>query len=224
MKPVERLRVIELDIDEGPPERGRFPGVRLWFLPVSGGLLTALVVGGVGGAPTGLAVAIALRFAATAQSTAAERRRRHRESIGLPLALDIAAACLSAGAPLPHALTAAAAVATGKLGTRLQQTARTLRLGGNVTDAFEPLNGITGAERVASAVRRSHHTGAALAEGLSDVASRLREEQVDAVTAAAQRAGVWLVLPLCLCFLPAFMLAGLVPVVLSIFDSVLTVH
>ena len=40
--------------------------------------------------------------------------------------------------------------------------------------------------------------------------------------AAARTAGVLVVLPLGLCFLPAFVLAGLVPVVVAVVGDVLT--
>ena len=49
----------------------------------------------------------------------------------------------------------------------------------------------------------------------------LRADRKVAVEAAAQRAGVLIVLPLGLCFLPAFLLAGLVPVVVAVLGDVL---
>lgn len=195
-----------------------------WAIPVTAGVLATVVVGGLAGFVVGTILTMGLRVAVAANAAATHRRRRRRDSAGLPLALDIAAACLAAGAPLAQALNAAAAVAMGELGRRLGRTSRALRLGEPVLEAFEPLSGIVGADRVAAAVHRSHRTGAALAGGFAEVANRLRQEQATEATAAAHRAGVWLVLPLCLCFLPAFMLAGLIPVVLSVLDSVLTPH
>jgi pilus assembly protein TadC len=41
------------------------------------------------------------------------------------------------------------------------------------------------------------------------------------VEAAARRAGVLVVLPLGLCFLPAFVFAGLVPVIVAVLGDVL---
>jgi len=43
-----------------------------------------------------------------------------------------------------------------------------------------------------------------------------------AADAAARRAGVLIVLPLGLCFLPAFVLAGLVPVIVAVLGDVLS--
>ena len=50
---------------------------------------------------------------------------------------------------------------------------------------------------------------------------RLRTARLAAVEAAGQRAGVLLVLPLGLCFLPAFVLAGIVPVIVAVLGDVL---
>ncbi|MEU8614146.1 secretion system protein, partial [Actinoplanes sp. NPDC048791] len=56
---------------------------------------------------------------------------------------------------------------------------------------------------------------------LTRLADDLRGDRSVAVEAAAHRAGVLIVLPLGLCFLPAFVLAGLVPVVVAVLGDVL---
>ncbi|HEX7746632.1 MAG TPA: secretion system protein, partial [Micromonosporaceae bacterium] len=53
------------------------------------------------------------------------------------------------------------------------------------------------------------------------VADDLRADRAAAAEAAARRAGVLVVLPLGLCFLPAFILAGLVPVIVAVLGDVL---
>lgn len=219
MKPINRLETLP-----GAPGGQQERSLPVWVWPVVGGGLTAVVVGGMTGIILGVLLAAGLRVAMVANAVAAQRRGLRRDSAALPLALDVTAASLTAGAPLAQALAAAAAVTGGELGRRLGRTSRALRLGEPVLEAFEPLTGIVGAERVAVAVHRSHRTGSALTKGLADVASRLRDDQAIEAVAAAHRVGVWLVLPLCLCFLPAFMLAGLIPVVLSVLDSALTTH
>ncbi len=55
----------------------------------------------------------------------------------------------------------------------------------------------------------------------SRLADELRAARGAECEAAARRAGVLVVLPLGLCFLPAFVLAGLVPIVLSVLGDVL---
>ena len=56
---------------------------------------------------------------------------------------------------------------------------------------------------------------------IAALADDLRADRAVAAEAAAQRAGVLIVLPLGLCFLPAFLLAGLVPVVVAVLGDVL---
>jgi pilus assembly protein TadC len=69
---------------------------------------------------------------------------------------------------------------------------------------------------------RSQHSGAAFAGSLQRVADDLRSDSLIATEAAARRAGVLIVLPLGLCFLPAFVLAGLVPVIAAVLGGVLS--
>jgi hypothetical protein len=60
-----------------------------------------------------------------------------------------------------------------------------------------------------------------MAGALTRLADDLRADRSVAAEAAARRAGVLIVLPLGLCFLPAFLLAGLVPVVVALLGDVL---
>jgi pilus assembly protein TadC len=76
---------------------------------------------------------------------------------------------------------------------------------------------------VVAAAVRSHHSGAALASALERVAGDLRADRIIAADAAARRAGTLIVLPLGLCFLPAFVLAGLIPVIVAVLGDVLSV-
>ena len=73
---------------------------------------------------------------------------------------------------------------------------------------------------VRAAVASAEH-GGALAGLLTRLADDLRADRLIAADAAARRAGVLIVLPLGLCFLPAFMLAGLVPVIVAVLGDVL---
>ena len=66
---------------------------------------------------------------------------------------------------------------------------------------------------VARAIIRAHHSGAALTEVLVHLADDRRRWLRSTARSAAERAGVKAVLPLGLCFLPAFVLVGVVPVV-----------
>jgi hypothetical protein len=64
-------------------------------------------------------------------------------------------------------------------------------------------------------------TGAAPGPALRAAVGHLRRERRSAAREAAGRLGVHLVLPLGLCFLPAFVLIGLVPVMISLGSDLL---
>lgn len=68
--------------------------------------------------------------------------------------------------------------------------------------------------------RRSACSGSALAQGVAELAEQSRQEAMHAATAAAERAGVLIAGPLGLCFLPAFILLGVVPVVAGLAGQV----
>jgi pilus assembly protein TadC len=80
---------------------------------------------------------------------------------------------------------------------------------------------VPGAARLIAAAVRTSASGAALAGALGRLADDLRADRAVSAESAARRAGVFIVLPLGLCFLPAFILAGLTPVVVAVIGDVL---
>ena len=146
---------------------------------------------------------------------------RLRAAADLPLCADLLAAAVRAGAPVDRAVSAVADALGGPLGERLTRTARSLRLGAGPAEAWAHLRDVTGAQRLVAAAIRSSDSGGALAGALTRLTDDLRADRVVAAEAAAQRAGVLIVLPLGLCFLPAFVLAGLVPVLVAVLGDVL---
>ncbi|MEO3776148.1 type II secretion system F family protein [Micromonospora sp. B11E3] len=151
----------------------------------------------------------------------AVRERRLRESADLPLAADLLAAAMRAGAPVDRSVLAVAEALGGPLAERLGRVGRTLLLGGGPEEAWAHLGPVPGADRLAGAAVRSANSGAALAGALTRLADDLRADRSTAAEASARRAGVLIVLPLGLCFLPAFILAGLVPVIVAVLGDVL---
>ncbi|MFZ2116428.1 MAG: type II secretion system F family protein, partial [Pseudonocardiaceae bacterium] len=68
----------------------------------------------------------------------------------------------------------------------------------------------------AKAARRSGRSGMALAESLARLAADVRADAREQSEARAQRAGVLIAAPLGLCFLPAFLVIGIVPVLIGL--------
>ncbi|MFI7247862.1 type II secretion system F family protein [Micromonospora chalcea] len=185
------------------------------------GLAVSVVVGGWTGLILGLLAGVAADRLLRRIEPRAARDRRLRETADLPLAADLLAAALRAGAPVDRSALAVAEALGGPLADRLGRVGRTLGLGGTATEAWAHLSCVAGAEPVVAAAVRSSNSGAALARALTRLADDLRAERSTAAEAAARRAGVLIVLPLGLCFLPAFILAGLVPVIVAVLGDVL---
>jgi pilus assembly protein TadC len=191
------------------------------------GIAVAVLVGGWFGVLAGAGLAVGLDHGLRRLEPAARRReQRLAEAAELPLAADLLAVTLRSGAPVDRAVAAVAAALSGPLGDRLARVARVLRLGGPPAEAWAELAGdggppAPGADRLVRAAVRSAEHGSALAGSLGRLADDLRADRTIAVEAAARRAAVLIVLPLGLCFLPAFILAGLVPVIIAILGDVL---
>jgi Flp pilus assembly protein TadB len=142
-------------------------------------------------------------------------------AVDLPPVLDLLAACLAAGAPLRSALAVVGEAVPPPLGPLLRTAAGALALGSAPAAAFAGLSGNAGLERLADVLARAAATGTAPADQLTALAQDTRRAAQDSARAAARRAGVLVVLPLGLCFLPAFVLLGVVPVVAGVADQVL---
>jgi pilus assembly protein TadC len=63
---------------------------------------------------------------------------------------------------------------------------------------------------------RAAESGSSVGGGLRALAVQLRAAAVARAETAVQRAGVWILAPLGLCFLPAFVCLGVLPLVLGI--------
>lgn len=127
---------------------------------------------------------------------------------------------------VPTAATAAAAAAPPKLARVLRRAADLLALGADPLVAWTvppdlPIDKDTQIDGLLRLARRSATSGAALAEGVAELAEQSRHDAAHAATAAAERAGVLIAGPLGLCFLPAFVCLGIVPVVAGLAGEVL---
>lgn len=129
----------------------------------------------------------------------------------LPVVIGLLAAGIRAGATVPVCLTSVSRAARGRLGEELAAVAERLRLGADPADAWrrsafpEPL------ASVGRDLARAADTGAPVADLLDRHVADLRRTLRSRGTARVERLGVLVVAPLGLCFLPAFVLIGIVP-------------
>ncbi len=179
-------------------------------------MATAVVVGGFGGIAVGALLAAVLPPILGRLEPRHVRLRRSRLVAQAPLVADLLAACLAAGAPTVVA-TATVADAIGEPAAgSLRNVVAALRLGADPVLAWSVLGEEPGLRSIAVAVARSSRSGAPLAAVLGHAAADLRREARLHVEVAARAAGVRAVAPLAACFLPAFLLLGVVPLVVSL--------
>jgi len=178
------------------------------------GVVVAVLVGGVPGMVVGAVAGLLLgRWL---------RQLEHRPGVqrgaaarqALPLAVDLVAACVASGAAPSRAVAAVSAAVGPPLSDVLGPVARQLALGTDpaaawgsavadpeLGDAVVPLARVLG---------RSG-TGARSAAALGRLSRELREQLATEALVRAQAVGVRAAGPLGLCFLPAFVLLGVVP-------------
>lgn len=101
----------------------------------------------------------------------------------------------------------------------LTKVSRALRLGAGAEQAWAPAH--ASLQSLASAMTRSAESGAPLALVLAGASSDSRREHRMRVEIAARSAGVKAVAPLAACFLPAFFLLGVAPIIASFFEQML---
>lgn len=141
-------------------------------------------------------------------------------------AMDVLAACLTSGMAVGGAAAATAPTAPRPLSGVLGRAAEMLALGADPATAWADYASRDGSrdahvDAVTRLARRSAASGAALATGVADLADQSRQDAADAARAAGERASVLIAGPLGLCYLPAFLCLGIVPVVLGLAGDVL---
>lgn len=147
-------------------------------------------------------------------------------ALDVPCLLELVAAAVRSGAGVPRALEAVGAAVGGPDGRALGRVAAALRLGAGWDAAWAGACDVparSGRDAVAPrldvlrrALRGAWAEGAAPGESLRAAGAEHRHERQAAARTAAARLAVRLVLPLGLCYLPAFVLVGLVPVLLAL--------
>ena len=191
------------------------------LLALACGVLAGVVVGGRAGVAAGAVLVGVLWWALPRAVAARAATGLRRAAAGLPDAADLLAAALRSGAPPGQAAGVVGTAVAGPVGERLTRVGHALALGDSPARAWAHVADLPGGERMARAAIRSADSGSALARAMSRLADELRAARAAEADAAARRAGVLVVLPLGLCFLPAFLLAGVVPVVIAVLDGVL---
>jgi Flp pilus assembly protein TadB len=184
-------------------------------------VLCVVVLGGPTGWVIGVLVAVAVWSSFSRLGSGERRRRQARLIADLPVAVDLLAACLRGGAPWHEAVAAVADAVGGPLGDELRAVSVQIRLGADPAEAWLALAKEPMLAPLARAAVRATSTGAALAPSLSRLARDQRRVARSAAAARARAAGIRALAPLGLCFLPAFVLLGVVPAIAGIASTLL---
>lgn len=139
-----------------------------------------------------------------------DKRREIPRDVDPAVVLDLAAAVLRAGASIPAMLTSVS-MALGETG-KLDVVGKMLVYGASWDDAWRDVSRYA---MLREALRPAWTDGAAPVPLLERSARTFRLSRQRRAKEAAARLGAKLVVPLGLCFLPAFILLGVVPVVFS---------
>ncbi|KDN77829.1 type II secretion system F family protein [Streptomyces olindensis] len=221
-----RRRLAELRVREAPapvPRLALRGAARRWLAPVGVACAGWALVGGPIGVAVGLAGAVGLwrwRLRQEAADTdggpdLAEAARQ------LPLAADLLAACIAAGAGPVIAAQAVGEALGGPVGDALARGAAEVRLGGEPAAAWRRLAAVPDAGGLARLLERADVSGLPAAAPVARLAAQARADWGRAATARARRAGVMVSAPVGLCFLPAFIAVGVLPVVIGLAGGVL---
>lgn len=205
-----------------PPESGLAAG----FLATArgrtiaaamGGLAVTLVMGSpVGialGAPTGFGAWFGLRQLSAAQTTQAPSDDYARTAI----AAELLSASVRAGCPTVLAAAVVGSAVGGHLGEVLSSASATAQVGCEPSRAWSSLTEVPSWRPLGRALAAAGTRGTSPVRTLQRVAFDARSEAKWAAESRARALGAKAAAPLGLCFLPAFVLLAIVPIIVTSF-------
>ncbi|HAM45514.1 MAG TPA: secretion system protein [Propionibacteriaceae bacterium] len=160
------------------------------------------------GAFAAVVAAVVLR----AGDRAALARRQEKLRAALPQTCDLLVVCLEAGLPARGAAATVARAVPEPMAAVLAETVAKTELGVDEYRAWQDLAADTALAGLGRELGRGAATGMSLSARLRVLAADTRKARAAEAETRAKRVGVRSVLPLMLCFLPAFVLLGLVPI------------
>ncbi|SER94730.1 Type II secretion system (T2SS), protein F [Propionibacterium cyclohexanicum] len=163
--------------------------------------------------PLGLVAGLVAHLVLGRIEPRAVRRRKEQLLLQQPEVLDLLTASLDAGAALRTATANIARIAPQPSAQLLQEVDAHLRVGFSEAQAWRSLGEESVWGDVARDLARSAETGEPVAKILRSRAQRARQRRHNHLTARARAVGVQAVGPMMVCFLPAFILVGVVPII-----------
>lgn len=178
----------------------------------------AFVTGVVGLVAGLMAATLSWRVLGRAESPGARRRREELER-DLPTAVQLLGACLEAGSATSTALDAVAAALPGAVSEELVVVGRRIALGVQPVTVWRDLAEHPQLGPLGRALARAHQSGASVRVAIDSLATELAAQSRARTDELARSVEVRAAAPLGVCFLPAFLLLGVVPMVVGVFSS-----
>lgn len=186
----------------------------VWCLLAGAG--AAVFVQGRAGPVAGVVAAVAVWVAVGRAEPSDVRRRRDAVRRDLPHVVELLGATLRAGAAPGDGIALVCAALPGAASDRLSGVAARLALGLDPVEVWSSLADDPQLGRLGRTLARAHATGAPVVASVErladDLAGAARADTED----RARAVGVKAALPLGLCLLPAFVLIGIVPLVVAL--------
>lgn len=204
--------------------RPRRPDRRQALGAIFAGCAIGILLGGAAGAVVGAGSCLVILAVSSRRQSERDLRARHRLTAAAPPAVDLFAAALAAGLLPADAATVVATAfaahgpddALHTIAQRFAEAAAALRDGAEPETAWRPLmvDGATAA--VGTAALRSSRTGAPASLTVAKAARDLWGAAEHAAQAQIRAVAVRSVAPLALCFLPAFIVLGVLPTAIGL--------
>lgn len=217
--PTPEPRLHRLMRTAGTPRARLSPGQRGIAAALVAAIASLAVFGFMPGVPMAVIALVVMPRLLGRLETAESRRAREALDRQLPDALDVLTSLLESGAPATTALRAVGHALGPPIGPEFERVSRALGLGADPAQAWGSTH--PSLRPLAAAMIRSAETGAPMALVIAGVSSDARREHRSRVEIAARSAGVKAVAPLAACFLPAFFLMGVAPIIASFVEQLL---
>jgi Flp pilus assembly protein TadB len=176
-------------------------------------------VGGPVGVVSGLACAIAVWVVLGRGEDPRVVRRREQLLEELPLGVDLLGACLDAGAAPERALVTVARAVGGPVAEEFLGLHHLLEVGVDPVRVWRSVARHPQLGPLGRAVVRAHESGASVSRAVHQLSAEIAERSRADVEVRARSIEVKASVPLGLCLLPAFVLLGVVPMIVGVFAS-----
>ncbi len=183
---------------------------------VLAGAGASVFVGGRAGVPAGLVASVAVWVVIGRAELPDVRRRREAVRRDLPHVVELFAATLRAGAAPGDGIALVCASLPGPAADRLAGVAARLALGLDPVQVWSALADDPHLGRLGRTLARAHSSGAPVVAAVERLADDLARSARADIEERARTVGVKAAVPLGLCLLPAFVLIGIVPLVVAL--------